>query len=47
MENNEVQKALIDLYLSLNSSPKIINSEENKVNYIYIILSMIIVYISK
>ena len=38
MENKEIKKALIELYLTLNPSPKIINSEESKVNYIYIIL---------
>lgn len=38
MKNNEIKDALIELYLSLNPNPKIINSEDNKVNYIYIIL---------
>ena len=38
MENKEIKKSLIELYLTLNPSSKIINSEESKVNYIYIIL---------
>ena len=32
MENSEIKNALIDLYLSLNPSPNLINNENNEVN---------------
>ena len=35
MKNNEVKNALIELYLSLNPSPKINKSEESEINSNY------------
>ena len=38
MENKEIKKALIELYLSLNPTQKLINSGESKVNYIILMI---------